>query len=382
MHFYQFIIKNLTRRLLRTGLTVVGIAIAVAATIALLGVSDGFERATAESLTERDIDIVVIEATAVDQLSSDVDERVLQQVAQFPEVAELAPSLLDLVGFIENDTTVNALVQGWPPNSPSYRGIEVRQGRLLRPGDRGVTMVGEIFAENLQKQLGDFVEIDGEPFEIVGIFHSFVHPENAGVVVTLREMQRLMMQEGRITGFGVTLKVSGAEATAERVRDKIQALKLPNGKPARLNAMLTRDYVEDSTHLKTAHSMAWLTSMIALFVGAIGVLNTMIMSVMERGKEISILRAIGWRKTRVITMILAESIVLSVLGAIVGAVLAMVMVSVLSSLPGVQGLIDGRIAASVVIYGMVLALAVGFFGGLYPAIRAASLLPSEGLREN
>ena len=191
-----------------------------------------------------------------------------------------------------------------------------------------------------------------------------------------------MMQEGRITGFGIRLKVRDSDLAAEQVQAKVRALRLPSGKPARLNPMLTREYVEGSVHLRTANSMAWLTSMIALFVGAIGVLNTMIMSVMERGKEISILRAIGWRKSRVIAMILSESLILTLLGALVGAIAAVFMVRALTSLPAVSGLIEGKIAFSVLVLGVLLASAVGFVGGLYPAIRAAALLPSEGLREN
>ena len=233
MRFHQFILKNLTRRKLRTLLTVAGVAIAVAATISLLGVANGFERATTESLTQREIDIVVIEETAVDQLSSDVDERVLAEVQGYSEVAELAPSLIDLVGFdAGGGTAVNCLVQGWPPGSPSYRGLQVNEGRLLSAGDQSVTMVGEVFARNMRKSVGDTIDINGEPFEIVGVFQSFIHPENAGVVVTLKEMQRLMLQEGRLTGFGVTLKVPGSEVAAERVRDKIRAIQLPGGKPS------------------------------------------------------------------------------------------------------------------------------------------------------
>ena len=181
MRFYQFILKNLVRRKLRTVLTVFGIAIAVAATIALLGVADGFERATSESLTHREIDMVVIEETAVDQLSSDVDERVLQEVARFPEVEALAPSIVDLVGFyLEDGTTVNALVQGWPPGSPSFRGIEVEQGRMLKKGDSQVAIIGKVFARNLHKDVGDSIEVNGERFEVAGVFNSFIHPENAG----------------------------------------------------------------------------------------------------------------------------------------------------------------------------------------------------------
>jgi putative ABC transport system permease protein len=131
-----------------------------------------------------------------------------------------------------------------------------------------------------------------------------------------------------------------------------------------------------------AHGMAWVTSIIAVVVGAVGTLNTMIMSVVERVREISILRAIGWRKSRVVRMIVGESLLISVVGAVVGALAAWALTRWLSTQPMASAFLEGSIAPTVFGKGFLLALLVGLIGGLYPAFRAAQLLPAEGLRHD
>src|SRR5262249_2681520 len=128
-----------------------------------------------------------------------------------------------------------------------------------------------------------------------------------------------------------------------------------------------------------AQAMAWLTSAIALMIGTISMANTMVMSVVERTKEIGILRAIGWKKWRVMRMILGVSTILSLVGGVLGGILAVIVCKWLATLPQVGGFIQGEIAPIVIAKGFFIALAVGLIGGLWPAFRAASLLPTEAI---
>ncbi len=126
--------------------------------------------------------------------------------------------------------------------------------------------------------------------------------------------------------------------------------------------------------------MAWVTSAMALVIGAVGMLNTMVMSVFERTNEIGILRAIGWRRWRVVRMILMESILLSLAGGVVGTAGAIVLTQVLAAQPAVAGMVDPDVAPWVIAQGFVIALCVGLLGAAYPAYRGAQLLPTEALR--
>ncbi len=382
MRFMTFVSKNLLRRTTRSTLTAFGMAVAVGTTVALLGISDGFKRSTLSSFEGRDVDLVVLEDGSIDQLSSDVDDRVVERVKAMPGVADAACGLLDLGAFPVGGSTLTALIQGWDPDSFLQNALVFKEGRKLRSDDGLVAIVGFDLAGKLDKRLGDEIEIEGEPFEIVGIYDSVTPAEDSALVVPLRELQRVKLREGRITGFSVVLdaEIADRQTLADRVCQQISVMTDENGKSERLSAQFTKDYIDNSTHIKMAQGMAWLTSAIAIVVGTIGMLNTMIMSVVERVREISILRAIGWRKNRVVRMILSESLLLSVAGAVIGSLGAVVLTRFLATLPVANGIIQGPIGLHIHGFGFMMAIAVGFVGGLYPALRASQLVPSEGLR--
>jgi putative ABC transport system permease protein len=127
--------------------------------------------------------------------------------------------------------------------------------------------------------------------------------------------------------------------------------------------------------------MAWITTAIALVIGSIGMLNTMMMALMERTQEIGTLRAIGWRRPRIVALILGESLALSVLGAMAGTLLAWGALHLLKRLPAVRGDLSPHITLVALAAGVTVTLLFGVLGGGYPAYRGASLLPAEAIHE-
>jgi putative ABC transport system permease protein len=117
-----------------------------------------------------------------------------------------------------------------------------------------------------------------------------------------------------------------------------------------------------------------------LAIGAIGMLNTMVMSVFERASEIGTLRALGWRKSRVMWMVLCESALLSASAAVVGVSLGILTVRVLPYWPTVAGFVEGSTAGSVILGGFAAALLIGMLGAALPAYWAAQLGPDEAMR--
>ena len=131
-----------------------------------------------------------------------------------------------------------------------------------------------------------------------------------------------------------------------------------------------------------ARGFAWVTSTIALLIGSIGMLNTLMMAVFERTREIAMLRALGWRRRKIVSLILGEATVLCLGGAMIGVSLAFVFVKGLSSMPAAGRMVSGDLSWEVVLQGFVIALLLGFIGGLYPAWTAARMTPVEGLRHD
>ena len=156
------------------------------------------------------------------------------------------------------------------------------------------------------------------------------------MVVLLQDLQRFMGHQGQVSGFAIVTEHPDDQAEIERIRRAIEALG-PN-----IEATPTAEFVNSTPEIRFVRAMAWVTSAIGLIIGAVGMLNTMIMSVFERTSEIGILRAIGWRRWRVVRMILMESVLLSLAGGAVGAVGAIVLARVLAAQPAVAGMVVTR----------------------------------------
>ncbi len=380
MWFSTFLLLNLLRRKARSLLTAAGMAIAVGTTVALLGVASSFEQASVQSFSGRGVDVVVLEDGILDQLSSDLTQDYGQRIRQVPGVKEVGPGLVELVDYSHTGTVLSVLLQGWEAGSFLFDSLRVTSGRAFQPGERGVVLLGQTLAEVLGKRVGDSLIIQRETFKVVGIYESFNLFENGAATLPLEELQRVMARPGGVTGFSVVIDHKGAGAhTVEEVCRRIEALPGESGVPLGLSAVPTKDYADSAMHIRVIRAMAWSTSLIALVVGAVGTLNTMLMSVVERVREISILRAIGWKRRRVARMVLGESLLLSLGGAVVGIGGAALLLAWLARLPVTRGFISGQLPLAVVGQGFALALAVAIIGGGYPAWRATRLAPVEGL---
>lgn len=398
MYFVTFVLKNLFRRPIRTGLTVLGLAVAVGSMIALLGVAHNVERSVESAFDARRVDLVVMQKGKPQGLDSEFREYFVQKTAEMPEVDRVSEGVVgtanvyrDRANDIVDDTLI--LVQGWKPDNFGSETLNVLEGRKLQAGDRYKVLLGRILAENLKDKgqighkVGDTITFVGDPdhpYEIIGIYRSTVVFEEGGAIVPFEDGQRLHSKRGKVTGFSVRVKKSSPDSAAEveAVKHKIEALRDPEDPTVRLTADSPDKYVQQVSQLQLIRAVTWLVSAIALAVSVISLLNTMTMSVLERTQEIGILRAVGWPRWRVVRMILGEAAALAGAAALVGAVFAFLGMQTLTLMPKVNGFIEPDLAPSVVLRGFALTVLVGVIGGAYPAYRAAKLLPTEALRHD
>jgi putative ABC transport system permease protein len=374
MRFSTLIARNLLRRGVRTALTVVGLGIGIAAVVALLGIAWGFERSFMALYTAKGIDLVVVRAGASTKLTSSLDEALGERLRRLPGVRDVAGSLVDVVSF-EDANLVSVMVNGWDPGSFLFRGVRVLKGRALRADDTKAAMLGRVLAINLGKAAGDEVRVAGEPFRVVGTFESDSPFENGGLIVPRAELQRMMGRQGDVTGFVVSAD-SPDRRSLEDLKRRIEAA-LPG-----VAALPARDYVQGDIQIRLAKAMAWATSAIALILGSVGVLNTMMMAVFERTGEIGLLRALGWRRRRVLGLILGEALALGGAGAVVGSALGFAGVRALAASPTASGFIAPDLPPAVFAFGLALGVGLSLLGGLYPALRGAALDPIEALRHD
>ena len=182
------------------GATTLGLAIAIAAVTILVGISWNFEQSFLAIYNSKGVDLVVVHAGSSNQLSSSLDEKMADRLRQIEGVAGVAPSLVDTVGF-EEQNLVSVLVDGWIPGSILFRGIKVLDGRALEAGDDKAVMLGRVLAMTLNKKAGDQLQIAGETFHVAGIFESESWFENGSLLMPLKTLQKMMGRESQVTGF-------------------------------------------------------------------------------------------------------------------------------------------------------------------------------------
>ncbi|MDY7077100.1 MAG: FtsX-like permease family protein, partial [Chloroflexota bacterium] len=236
---------------------------------------------------------------------------------------------------------------------------------------RRQVLVGRMAAEQMGLDVGDTLRMMNSNFRVVGIYETGTAFEDAGVVIGLREAQILTGKPRQVQFYLISLHDPGQ---AEAVRDRLAAT-FPD-----VDFALTSELDEAMSDFRVLQEMADQISFLAVFIGGVGMLNTMLMSVLERTREIGVLRSLGWRRQQVVEMILKESLVLGILGGVCGIPLGLG----LGKLIGLTGILGGAMeplySFQSFVQAIVVAAVAGVVGGLYPAWRATRMRPVEALR--
>jgi putative ABC transport system permease protein len=372
MRAWQIAQKNLWRRPLRSALTIVGLAVAVAAIVALVGVSESLESSFLDLYLHRGADLVVQRRGGAVQLSKGIKLSVGDQLRKIPGVEEVIGSLMDLISFEDRDLFM-VIVNGWERASPVWNRVTMLSGRQPRADEQQAVSLGRILAANLDKKTGDHVQIYGQDFTVVGIFESFSVFENGGVWMPLAALQRQMDRPGEVTGY-VVKSSDKTPAAIEKIRQQIESL------DPEIAATPCGEFVNNITQIKITRTMSWFTSIFAIVIGAISVMNTMAMTVFERRSEIATLRAMGWRRMRIARMIVGEAMFLSIFGASLGVVAGIAATFALAHWHRTSGLVQGNISLQAILEGVAVAGAIALVGSAIPAYRCTQLPIAETLR--
>ena len=140
------------------------------------------------------------------------------------------------------------------------------------------------------------------------------------------------------------------------------------------------EFGEKTNDMQTFRMMTNALSFISILVGGVGMMNAMLMSVYERTREIGTLRALGWRRRRVVWMIVREALLLSLLGGLAGIAVGIGLGMLIGMEPSMGAYLKGSYSLALMAQALLIALVLGGIGALYPAWRAANLSPIEALR--
>jgi putative ABC transport system permease protein len=365
-----FVWKNLQRRPLRTLLTLGGIGMAVGAFVGLVGFSNSFEQQWMQIYSSSGIDIAVIHGTF---LNTSLDEADVNKIRTLPVVAAASAVI-----FNEMDLTadMNAIVYGEPATAFQLDSLQMVSGRRYRDGQAEV-MLGDLLAQDLKKQVGDTLEVQGMQFTVVGIFHASSGLEADAVIMPLDQLQLLSSVQGKASTIDVRLKPAPKGQTwdnyLKQAQDQIQAA-LPG-----LRAVPAAERASNNQFVKLAQASAWGTSTLALLIGILGIANTMMMSVFERTSEIGTLRAMGWKRGKVLLLIQLEAGTLGLGGGIIGVALGWTVLRILATVPQTATFVSTTLQWPLILQAMTIALVAGLVAGAFPAWRAGRLSPVDAL---
>jgi putative ABC transport system permease protein len=371
MTFFSLIAKNLMRRPARSALTVSGIAIGIAAVVALTSLARGFERSWTEVYSARGTDLIVARAGSLNPIAPPFPESAIQALRAAPGVARTSALLTDVVPV---DGSPIALAFGLESGTFIWDHLHLVKGRWPASDDEPVVVLGAAAAEVLKKDLGSHVQVGVAGLTVCGIFESIAPMEAGAVVMTLPQLQQATNQRGLINFLNIRATAGAREEQIAVLQRELRA-RAPG-----FDVFAADEVAQHNSAIRAAKGMSWAVSIVALLVGAIGVMNTMLMSVFERTQEIGVLLAVGWRRRRIVRMILIEAVLLSAAGGAAGAATGALLVMLLRETPLLRGRVETDLGAGLFGIALAIALGVGLLGGLYPASRASRMRPADALR--
>jgi putative ABC transport system permease protein len=412
MNFSQTLLislQSLSGNKLRSALTVLGIVIGVAAVIAMLGIGRGAQASITANITSNGTNLLYIRPGAAvaaggvktaqgsgASLTLD-DATALQSVAG---VAAVAPEVDGRAQVVYQGVNANTSLIGTTPDYAIARNAQIDQGDFISAaqvtGRSLVAVLGNTVAVNLfgdaGSAIGQTIRVGGVPVKVIGVLvakggSGFGNQDDEMIVPITTAQTRLI--GGRRFGGSTSVNTVNVEVASA---DQITAVS------AAISDVLRQRHnvlagAEDFTVQSQADILSTLTGVtntltlflggiagISLVVGGIGVMNIMLVSVTERTREIGIRKAVGARRSDILTQFLVESAALSLLGGLLGIALGWGIAASIGRVQLGGNSITPVVGLDSVLLATLFSAAIGLFFGIYPAMRAASLAPVEALR--
>jgi len=390
---------------LRSFLTMLGIVIGVAAVIILMAIGKGTTAQILANIESMGSDLITIRPGAsfgfggvrsaggsAQTLTIEDAEAIAEQV---PYISAVAPSYSSNLQLVVGSENTNASVTGTTSDYIEVNNLEIASGSFFTEYDyqRGakVTVIGSSVKETLfgdTEPIGQQMRMGGNIVRVVGVLESnesIMGGSDDAIFIPLTAMQQMVAQtrtsQGERVVSSISLTVSD-EAQADYVVEEITSLLRSRHRLGSLDDddfNITSMQEISETISETAGTMTLLLGAIAaisLLVGGIGVMNIMLVSVLERTREIGIRKALGAREHDIWIQFLIEAAFLSLAGGIIGVIIGWLVAYFVNSM----GIMTTVVTADIVILAVSVSVGIGLFFGFYPAWNASRLNPIEALR--
>ena len=400
---YLFLaIKNLKRRGLRSWLTMLGIFIGIAAVVSLISLGSGLQNAITGQFSSLGTDKLVMTnaetgfgppgSSAVKKLT-DHDVDVIKSVNG---VSDVIPRLLRVVKTEYNKAITYSYAVSMPDNDKQFGiiyktiNLDAEQGRLLQVSDKGKVLLGNQFSKTKDYgkdvTVGSNINIQGKDFQIVGILNpSSTFTINSAMLLNEKDMKDILNLNNEWDMI-IIIVANGfdTEQVAKDISEKIRKDRKEKEGEEDFSVQTPSQSLQSvNTVLSIINLIIVGIATISLIVGGIGIANTMYTSVLERRKEIGVMKAIGARNSDVLKIFLFESGLLGLVGGIIGALMGLLLALGLSGVANTAlgtKLLSVEISWPLLIGSIAFSLFIGVLSGVLPAMQASKLKPVDALR--
>ena len=396
-------LESLSTNKLRSGLTIIGIVIGVAAVIAIISIGRGAENSITGSIQGIGTNLLFVFRGGADKVRNPQpvtlgDAAAIADPFQAPHVVGVVPELTGNVEVSAGGESRNVQIEGVTPEYTTVRNQKVSEGEFINQehilGRASVVLLGTEVANNLFGRkgglVGETVRVEGQPFRVIGVLESkggsgFGSEDNRIMVPLTTAQTRLLRRATRDRVDMLVVQASSADAVAEATDEISQILRSRHRTEIGADDFTILSQQDFLTTVQTITGVFTIflggIAAISLLVGGIGIMNIMLVSVTERTREIGLRKALGARRIDIMVQFLTESALLSMFGGLIGIGLGAAIAMVVGKIAAARGTpINPAIGIDTILLATLFSTAVGLFFGLYPANRAARLEPVEALR--
>ncbi len=394
---------SLAANKLRSGLTILGIVIGVAAVIAMLGVGTGAQDTITSTISGIGTNLLFVFQGNFTETVRNPKPLTMQDATAMKD-AFLAPSVENVAPVIQGRLEVSfesqhAVVQvyGITPEYETVRNYSLIEGEFINAehllGQSSVALLGSDMADKLFSRrngiVGETIRIEGQPFRVIGVLQpkggSSFGSQDQIVLLPMTTAQARLIRKAKDRVDTIFVQAVNSDAVGQASQE-VAAL-LRERHRTELGAddftiFTQQDFVSTA---KTITGVLTIflggVAAISLLVGGIGIMNIMLVSVTERTREIGLRKALGARKRDILIQFLTESALLSLLGGLIGIGLGWLIAFVVGEIARANNTpFNPSVGLDAILLATLFSTAVGVFFGLYPANRAANLEPVEALR--
>jgi putative ABC transport system permease protein len=361
-------LASLRHRPLRTFLTSLGTALGIATIVALLAVAGGAQQSAGKFLDLGASDLGLFQSNAADPTTSILPISLISKLRSTPGISAATPLVL-LVQ--EMKASPGAIVFGADRNGFLSRRLVFTSGRMF--SGPGQIVVGDTLASQLHLKPGATVKVGHRRLRVIGTYHIGIAFQDSGAFIPLATAQAITGRQGEATTIAVKLGIGTRPAAGRQL--------ITRHFPGISVIAEGQEAARAGVNAELLSKAALVIAVLALLIGGIGVMNTMLMAVIERRTEFALLSAVGWSGPQIATRVVVEGVVTTMIGAALGLLLGIIGAHFLVHVLGAQLFVSPDVTAWDLGRALLVGVLLGVLGGLYPAWRAARVSPAQVLAQ-